>query len=160
MAAAGEEGGGKVETMMESSSDDDALEREIKMSGDESGRGETSESEPVGRGEQEDVNSDTDTADEGSEDEKGDHNYSSVNVALHCTAMHCTPSSGAWPARQVTLGSLAARLGILAASHLTDSALWRLDTVFSGLLHPKHAVRLAATQCLDQVQLQCSASAS
>ena len=63
--------------------------------------------------------------------------------------MHCTPG---------TLGSLAARLGTLAASLLTDSALWRMDTVFSSLLHPKHAVRLAATQCLDQVQ--CSVSAS
>ena len=59
----------------------------------------------------------------------------------------------------VTLGSLAARLGTLATSLLTDSALRLLDTVFSGLLRPKHAVSLAATQCLGQVcsAVQCSA---
>ena len=51
----------------------------------------------------------------------------------------------------LTLGSLAARLGTLATSLLTDSSLRLLDTVFSGLLHPKHAVRLAAAQCLGQV---------
>lgn len=54
----------------------------------------------------------------------------------------------------LTLGSLAARLGTLATSLLTDSALRQLDTVFTHLLHPKHAVRLAADQCLGLV---CSA---
>ena len=49
------------------------------------------------------------------------------------------------------VGSLASRLGTVTTSLLTDSSLRLLDTVFSGLLHPKLAVRLAAAACLRQV---------
>ena len=49
------------------------------------------------------------------------------------------------------LGCLCSRLGTLTTSLLTDSSLKLLDTVFSGLLHPKLAVRLAAAACLRQV---------
>ena len=43
---------------------------------------------------------------------------------------------------------LVRRLGTVVASLLTDSSLKLLDTVFSGLLSPSLAVRLAASQCL------------
>ena len=46
------------------------------------------------------------------------------------------------------LGSLAARLGTVTTSLLTDSSLKLLDTVFSCLLSPSLPVRLAASQCL------------
>ena len=46
------------------------------------------------------------------------------------------------------LGLLVRRLGTVVASLLTDSSLKLLDTVFSGLLSPSLAVRLAASQCL------------
>ena len=49
------------------------------------------------------------------------------------------------------VGSLASRLGTVTTSLLTDSSLRLLDTVFSGLLHPKFAVRLAAAACLRQI---------
>ena len=49
------------------------------------------------------------------------------------------------------LGSLAARLGTVTTSLLTDGAVKLLDTVFSCLLSPSLPVRLAASQTLRQV---------
>lgn len=58
------------------------------------------------------------------------------------------------------LGCLCSRLGTLTTSLLTDSSLKLLDTVFSGLLHPKLAVRLAAAACLRQVSSTTTSSTS
>ena len=46
------------------------------------------------------------------------------------------------------LGTLVSRLGTVTSSLLTDSSLKLLNTVFSGLLSPSLAVRLASSQCL------------
>ena len=82
----------------------------------------------------------------GSEEGEGAHH---LQVWIIVTLIHSIFHVQVVALTQV--GSLASRLGTVTTSLLTDSSLRLLDTVFSGLLHPKLAVRLAAAACLRQV---------
>ena len=82
----------------------------------------------------------------GSEEGEGAHH---LQVWIIVTLVHSIFHVQVVALTQV--GSLASRLGTVTTSLLTDSSLRLLDTVFSGLLHPKLAVRLAAAACLRQV---------